>query len=122
MESRRFWMDRLGGLVAVGPERSGLPFWVWCWHGGVSEEAADPLVLVARRPSLRAEAVARVSVWPMAGAVLDGPLLEADGGFGRLVAWLEANRPALCGYWYQVGPVRAEELLARLKPAPRPIR
>jgi hypothetical protein len=120
MESRRFRMDRLGGLVAVGPERSGVPFWVWCWNGGVSEEA-DPLTLVARGPSLHEDPVARVSVWPTAGTVLDGPLLEADIGFGRLVAWLEANRPVICGYWYQVGPVRADELLTRLRPAPGPI-
>jgi hypothetical protein len=35
---------------------------------------------------------------------------------------LAANGPAICGYWYQVGPVRAGDLLALLRPAPGPSR
>ena len=121
MESRRFWVDRLDGLVAVPPALSGLPFWVWCWNGGVAVEA-DPAVLVTRGPSLEAGAAARVSVYPQVGVVAEGPLIEADEGFDRLLAWLAANQPALCGYWHQVGPVWAGDLLARIRPLPRPSR
>jgi hypothetical protein len=104
MESRRFRVDRLDGLVAVPPALSGLPFWVRCWNGGVAAEAA-PAVLVTRRPCLHHGGAARVSACPEVGAVAGGPLIEADAGFGRLVAWLAANQPALCGYRHQVGPV-----------------
>ena len=120
MESRRFRGEHLAGLVAVAPGLSGLPFWVWCWTGGVAEEA-EPLVLVTRGPSLPDPPAARVAVHPEV-AVIDGPLIEADEGFPRLVAWLGANRGAICGYWYQVGPVWADDLLALLRPTPGPIR
>ena len=119
MESRRFRGDDLGGLVAVGPEVSGVPFWIWCWNGGVLDEA-EPLVLVTRGPSLPDLPAARIAVHPEVG-VIDGPLVEADEGFPLLVAWLEANRGVIGGYWHQVGPVWADDLLARIRPPPRPI-
>ena len=119
MESRRVWVDHLDGLVAVPPALSGLPFWVWCWHGGVAVEA-DPAVLVTRGPCLVDRAAARLPIYPAVGAVAGGPLIEADEGFGRLVAWLADNRAALCGYWHQIGPVWADDLLARLRPVPPP--
>ncbi len=112
MESRRFRGEDLAGLVAVAPGLSGLPFWVWCWTGGVAEEA-EPLVLVTRGPSLPDPPAGRVAFHPEV-AVIDGPLIEADEGFPRLVAWLGANRGAVCGYWYQVGPVRADDLLVAI--------
>jgi hypothetical protein len=121
MESRRFRGEDLSGLVAVGPTLSGVPFWVWCWTGGVAAEAG-PAVLVTRGPNLDGGGAARVSVYPEVGAVLDGPLIEADDGFDLLAAWLAANGPAICGYWYQVGPVRAADILALLRPAPGPSR
>ncbi len=121
MESRGFWTARLDGLVAVPPAVSGLPFWVWCWHGGLAVEA-DPAVLVTRGPALTQGEAARVSVYPEAGLVLDGPLIEVDEDFGRLADWLRANQPAICGYWHQIGPVRAGDLLGRVRSVPPPIR
>ena len=120
MESRRFRGEHLDGLVAVAPGLSGLPFWVWCWTGGVAEEA-EPLVLVTRGPSLPDPPAGRVAVHPEV-AVIDGPPIEADEGFPRLVAWLGANRGAVCGYWYRVGRVWADDLLAAVRPTPGPIR
>jgi hypothetical protein len=121
MESRRFRTDRLDGLVAVPPAVSGLSFWVWCWHGGLAVET-DPEVLITRGPALTGGEAARVSVYPEVGVVLDGPLVEADEGFGVLVSWLRANRAAIAGYWHQIGPVWAGDLLGRVRSVPPPVR
>ena len=69
MESRRFRGEDLDGLVAIAPGLSGLPFWVWCWTGGVAEEA-EPLVLVTRDPSLPDPPAGRVAVHPEVAAAL----------------------------------------------------
>jgi hypothetical protein len=103
-------------LVAVTPEVSGAPFWVWAWAGGMLRDAA-PTVLVTPGPGLRDSRAARVAVFPEV-AVLDGPAIEVDEEFGRLAAWLEANRDAIADHWFQLDAIRPEEFLAQLRPVP----
>jgi hypothetical protein len=113
----RFWTHALEGLVVVMPEASGAPFWVWAWAGGTLRDAA-PMVLVTVGPSLRDGRVALIALHPEV-AVLDGPAIEVDEEFGRLAAWLEANRDAIAGHWYQLDPAGPGHLLSRIRPMRR---
>jgi hypothetical protein len=113
----RFWTHTLEGLVAVRPKVSGVPFWVLAWAGGMLRDAV-PMVLVTPGPDLRDCRVARVALYPEV-AVLDGPAIEVDEEFGRLAAWLEANRDAIADYWYQLDPAGPGDLLSRIRPVRR---
>ena len=90
--------EDLDGLVRIEPEVSGLPVYLWTWTGGVSRPEA-PLVVVAQGPSVIDHPVAVVQVLPEI-LVLTGPLIEAEGWMPTLAAWLDANAPALAGYWW----------------------
>src|SRR3712207_2702756 len=90
--------EDLDGLVRIEPEISGLPVYVWTWTGGVSR-AEMPLVFVAQHPRLVDQPVAVVQVLPEI-LVLAGPLIEAEAWMPAVAAWLDANAPALAGYWW----------------------
>jgi len=113
----RVWPLALEGLVAVGPEVSGAPFWVWLWAGGRLRDA-PPVVLVTPGPGLRDGRVTRVALLPEV-AVLGGPAIEVDEAFGPLAAWLEANRDAVADHWFQRDATRPNDHLRRVEPAPR---
>lgn len=107
----------LSGLVAVQPELTGVPFWIWCWQGGVLK-SAEPTVLVTPKPRLIIASFARVALYPEI-AVIGGPAIEVDEEFERLVVWLEANRDAISDYWFRQDAASADDLLALLQPIPQ---
>src|SRR5690348_178913 len=104
----------LSGLVAVQPELSGVPFWVWCWRGGALK-SAEPTVLVAPKPRLLLASFARVLLYPEI-AVIGGPAIEVDEEFEQLAAWLEANRETICDYWFRQDAASADAFLVQLRP------
>ena len=116
--SIHLWSTALEGLVALGPEISGVPFWTWAWMGGTRERAdAEPMVLVTVGPNLRQRVAARVVLRPEV-AVLDGPAIEVDEAFERLATWLEANRETIAGYWFQLDATTPADFLAQIRPVP----
>lgn len=91
------WQDEaLGGLIALPPDDTGVPFWIWCWCA-----PAEPMVqvVVTDVRSLADGEWSMISVHPEL-RFLDGePLSGRD--LDWLAQWLCRNGIAVVRYWRQ---------------------
>jgi hypothetical protein len=93
---RAWWDEALGGLVALRPDDTGLPFWVWCWCA-----PAEPMVqvVVTGAPSLADGEWSTVAVHPDLRLVDGEPLSGRD--LDQLALWLRWNGTLVARYWRQ---------------------
>jgi hypothetical protein len=93
---RRWWDEALGGLVALPPDITGLPFWVWCW---CAPEETEVQVVVTRASSLADGEWSTIAVHPDLRIVDGEPLTGRD--LDRLAHWLRWNGAMVSRYWRQ---------------------
>lgn len=92
----QWWDEALGGLVALRPEDTGLPFWLWCWCAPAETVVQ---VVVTRASSLADGEWSAVALHPQL-RLLDGePLSGRD--LDLLALWLRRNGAAVARYWRQ---------------------
>ena len=93
---KEWWDEALGGLVALRPDDTGMPFWIWCWCAPAEYVVQ---VVVTRARSLADGEWSTIAVYPDL-RLLDGePLSGRD--LDHLAHWLRWNGAVLARYWRQ---------------------